>query len=123
MRKFAWLLSLVLLFAAFPVVSATLPTKVTIGAAAKKQPAVQFDHTKHVTRARSCDQCHHDSKGLTAAKGTPRKCTACHLDPKDKAPSMREMSLTRNPFHMRCLGCHKTGKKGPVACAGCHVKK
>lgn len=123
MRKTAWAFSLVLLFVAFPAHSATPPKKVTIGAAAKKQPAVPFDHTAHVTRARNCQQCHHDSPGLTAAKGTAKKCTGCHLDPKDKAPGMREMSLTKNPFHVRCLGCHKTGRKGPVACAGCHVKK
>jgi len=58
-----------------------------------------------------------------ADKVDVKKCSQCHLDPKDKAPTMREMSLTKNPFHIRCIGCHKAQKKGPIVCTGCHVKK
>ena len=104
-----------------------MPSTVTINAAAKKQPAVTFAHDKHVTRAKTCDTCHHTNKGMTkdTAKDV-KKCTSCHLDPKAaNVPSMREMSLTKNPFHIKCINCHKTAtpKKGPVACTGCHVKK
>ena len=101
------------------------PATTTISAAAKKQPAVPFAHEKHVTRAKSCDTCHHTDKGLTKETDkNVKKCSACHLDPaKPTTPSMREMSLQKNPFHMLCINCHKTGKKGPVACTGCHVKK
>lgn len=101
------------------------PATITISAAAKKQPPVPFPHEKHAKLAKSCDMCHHTQKGLKA-EGTGvkvAKCSTCHLDPKGKVPGMREMSLTKNPFHIRCLSCHKEQKKGPTACTGCHVKK
>ena len=101
------------------------PVNVVINAAAKKQPAVPFSHEKHGKLVKTCDTCHHTQKGLTTDQGTKVvKCTTCHLDPKDaKIPSMREMSMTKNPFHERCIACHKEQKKGPTACTGCHVKK
>ena len=106
------------------------PATVTIGAAAKKQSPVVFSHEKHIARSKSCDVCHHTNKGLTAAteaKAKIEKCSACHLDPKDaKVPSMREMNMQKNPFHVACVKCHKegvAGKKGPVVCTGCHPKK
>jgi len=100
------------------------PATLKIDEAAKKQPAVTFAHDKHTARAKSCDTCHHTQKGLKTDEGVKVvKCSTCHLDPKDKAPSMREMSLTKNPFHIRCISCHKEQKKGPVVCTGCHVKK
>ena len=124
MRLCAPVLVLSLLLAAAPALAHHGPATVTIGAAAKKQPAVPFPHEKHAKLAKSCDTCHHKQKGLTTDEGTKVvKCSTCHLDPKDKAPSMREMSLTKNPFHIRCVACHKEQKKGPTACAGCHVKK
>lgn len=100
------------------------PVTIKIDAAAKKQPAVSFTHEKHAKLAKSCDSCHHTQKGLTADKDTKVvKCSTCHLDPKDaKTPGMREMSMTKNPFHTRCVACHKEQKKGPVACTGCHKK-
>lgn len=104
------------------------PATVTIDEAQKKQPPVTLAHEKHSTKlVKSCDTCHHMQKGLTADKATASnvmKCSKCHLDPKDaKVPSMREMALTKNPFHIRCINCHKEQKKGPTACTGCHVKK
>lgn len=99
------------------------PVTLTIDAAASKQPAVKFSHEKHAKVAKSCDTCHHTQKGLKSDTEKVVKCTTCHLNPKDKAPSMREVSLTKNPFHTRCIACHKAQKKGPVACTGCHLKK
>ena len=102
------------------------PKTVKIDAAQKKQPAVTFNHELHATKhAKSCDTCHHTQKGLKSDEGTKVvKCSTCHLDPKDpaKIPSMREMSLTKNPLHVRCIDCHKEQKKGPTACATCHKK-
>jgi hypothetical protein len=122
MKKITLLLT-VLAFVAVSAFGAKPPATVTIDAAAKKQPAVKFAHDKHITRAKTCDQCHHDSKGLTAdSKVEVKKCSACHLGPKPPVPSMREMSLTKNPFHIKCLGCHKEGKKGPTKCTECHIK-
>ncbi|HUP62393.1 MAG TPA: cytochrome c3 family protein [Thermoanaerobaculia bacterium] len=103
------------------------PATVKIDTAAKKQPPVSFNHAKHGdTLVKSCDTCHHTNKGLTKAqtdKVDVKKCSECHLEAKGKVPSMREMSLTKNPMHIRCLNCHKEQKKGPTACTGCHVKK
>jgi hypothetical protein len=100
------------------------PANVTLDDAAKKQPGVPFSHEKHATKlVKSCDTCHHTQKGLKSESEKVVKCSTCHLDPKDKAPSMREMSLTKNPFHVRCIACHKEQKKGPTVCKDCHVKK
>ena len=102
------------------------PTTIKLDATAKKQPPVPFNHAKHGdTLAKTCDTCHHTNKGLTKAqtdKVDVKKCSECHLDPKGNVPSMREMSLTKNPMHIRCIGCHKEQKKGPTVCNKCHVK-
>ena len=100
------------------------PKSITIKAAAKKQPAVTFNHDLHGAKlVKTCETCHHTEKGLTATTDAKvKKCTTCHLDPKDAAPSMREMSLTKNPFHSLCLDCHKKAKKGPTTCVACHKK-
>jgi hypothetical protein len=69
--------------------------------------------------------CHHTNEGLTAdSGGEVEKCTACHLDPEDAAtPSCSEMSPKKNPYHLNCMGCHKTEGKGPTKCDDCHAKK
>ncbi len=126
MRKLVPSLGFAFLFAA-GVALAHYPTTLKIDEAAKKQPPVTFDHAKHGdTLVKSCDTCHHTQKGLTKAqtdKVDVKKCSACHLNPaKATIPSMREMAPTKNPFHIRCVACHKAEKKGPVACTGCHKK-
>lgn len=106
------------------VAVAAVPGKVSINQAVSKQGPVAFDHGKHAAAVKTCDTCHHTQKGLTKdTKGEVKKCAACHLDAKDKVPSAREMSMTKNPYHIKCIGCHKTEKKGPTACNGCHAKK
>lgn len=125
-------MALVLCFAiAGAVLAHTGPETIVIKAAAKKQPPVTFAHAKHghVHAKQKCDTCHHTNKGLTETSATPevvktvKPCSSCHLDPKDpKVPSMREMSLTRNPLHTRCITCHKEQKKGPTVCKDCHKK-
>lgn len=100
------------------------PESVTINAAASKQPGVVFPHAKHMTAVAKCETCHHTDKGLT--KDTDKdvkKCSACHLNPKDaNVPNMADMSMSKNPFHVRCVGCHKAEKKGPTLCKDCHKK-
>lgn len=99
------------------------PDKVKIDAAAKKQPGVTFPHAEHVKGVDSCDTCHHTNKGLTAKSDKDvKKCSSCHLNPKDNAPSMSEMSPKKNPFHVLCVGCHKEQGKGPTVCKECHAK-
>lgn len=103
------------------------PSKLTINAAAKKQPGVPFAHDQHATTlVKSCEKCHHTNKGLTSdtvSKMKVEKCSACHLDPKTPTvPSMRDASPQKNPFHSLCIGCHKEQKKGPTVCKNCHKK-
>jgi len=125
MRRIASL-CLVLFCLLATIALAHYPGKVKVDVAAKKQPPVMFDHAKHGdTLVKSCDTCHHKNKGLTKAQADKidvKKCSDCHLEAKGNVPSMREMSLTKNPLHIRCIGCHKEQKKGPTACNKCHVK-
>ncbi|MHB0968966.1 MAG: cytochrome c3 family protein [Thermoanaerobaculia bacterium] len=125
MKKTFFVTAIVLCLVASVGFAAGVPTDVTIKAAAAKQPAVNFPHAKHVATVKTCDTCHHTDKGLTAAKAAEVKpCMSCHLDPKNGEPSAREMSMTKNPFHMMCVKCHKaeTEKKGPTVCKDCHKK-
>ena len=130
MRKVLNLTMLATIIFAAQLAFAHYPGTVNIDQAKSKQPSVTFNHAKHGDGlAKSCDTCHHNNKGLTKAdadKVDVKKCASCHLNPKDaKIPSMREASLTKNPMHIRCIGCHKSttaAKKGPVACTGCHKK-
>jgi hypothetical protein len=117
----------ILLCAAAPIASTqVIPKSVTIQPAVK-QPAVTFNHEKHsTTLVKTCETCHHMNKGMTKAtlaKSKVVKCSTCHLNPKGAVPSMREISPTKNPFHKRCITCHKEQKKGPTVCKDCHVKK
>ena len=128
MRKLVPSLGFLFAFVA-AVALAHYPATIKIGEAAKKQPPVTFDHAKHGDKlVKTCGTCHHTQKDLTKAlndanKIDVKKCSACHLDPKDaKVPSMREMAMTKNPFHIRCISCHKEGKKGPTVCTQCHKK-
>lgn len=126
MRKLSASIGTALVFIAAAAI-AHYPATLKIDEAAKKQPAVTFDHAKHGDKlAKSCDTCHHTQKGLTKEQTNTvdvKKCSECHLDPKDaKVPGMREMAMTKNPFHMACIACHKEQKKGPIACTGCHKK-
>jgi hypothetical protein len=100
------------------------PDKIVIDDAVAKQPAVPFDHGKHAqTLVKSCDTCHHTSKGLKTDEGTKvPSCASCHLEPKGAVGSIREASLTKNPYHQLCIGCHKGEKKGPTLCKDCHKK-
>jgi len=97
------------------------PETVVIKEAAAKKPPVTFPHKAHFDRA-ACGDCHHTQKDLKAGAAVEVKpCSACHLDPqKPETPSMREMSLSKNPFHKLCIDCHKSKAKGPSKCAECH---
>ncbi|HUF77551.1 MAG TPA: cytochrome c3 family protein [Thermoanaerobaculia bacterium] len=100
------------------------PDKVVIDAAQAKRSVVTFPHAEHVKNAPDCTTCHHTAKGLTATSGQEvASCASCHLDPeKAETPSIREMSLKKNPYHMVCIDCHKEETKGPTKCDDCHPK-
>ncbi len=103
-------------------VAVQLPETVTLDKAKNKQAPVVMPHKAHADKY-ACDTCHHTQKGLTAKVTEVKSCAACHLNPeKPETPSMREMSLTKNPFHKLCIDCHKKEAKGPTKCAECHKK-
>lgn len=99
-----------------------VPENVTLDKAKNKQAPVVMPHKAHADKY-ACDTCHHTQKGLTAEAAEVKPCSSCHLDPeKPETPSMREMSLSKNPFHKLCIDCHKKEAKGPSKCAECHKK-
>jgi len=101
-----------------------IPDEIVIKEAQAKQAPVTFPHAKHATElVKSCDTCHHTNEGMTAKSDVqPQACSECHLDPEGDVPSMRQMSLKKNPFHITCINCHKEETKGPSKCNECHVK-
>ena len=98
-------LVLLCLFATFAL--AHYPTTVKVDTAQKKQPPVPYNHAKHGdTLVKSCDTCHHTHKGLTKAQVDTidvKKCSECHLEPQGQIGTMADLSLTKNPMHVRCI--------------------
>ncbi len=111
------------------------PEHITIDACASKKAPVEFPHQAHF-EVTDCVTCHHTAEGLTletAADMEVAACASCHAEPeKADTPLCSEKSLKKNPFHIACVGCHKTEKKaakaegkdfkGPTSCKGCHPK-
>lgn len=108
------------------------PEEITIDACMNKKSAVTFPHATHF-KTIECATCHHKQQELTLKKAQEgmevKRCTGCHKDPEEAdAPSCTEMSLKKNPFHVRCIGCHKERKEegkenpGPIKCGDCHPK-
>lgn len=91
-----------------------------------KKPAVTFPHKTHVDAKIACNKCHHTQADLKAG-GKAEACSKCHVAPeKATTPKCAEMSMTKNPFHITCVGCHKdevaknAASKAPTKCDGCH---
>ena len=132
MRKFVQSLLVVMTATVVLVaLAAEIPETITIDDCTAKKEAVQFPHKAHFELT-DCTTCHHTSEGLTlktAADMEVAKCSSCHAAPEDKAvPDCAQMSLTKNPFHIACVGCHKehakenADTKAPTKCNQCHVK-
>ncbi len=132
MRKFNVLLIFVLLAGLAAMAYAEgIPEKITIDGCAKKKAAVVFPHKAHF-EVTKCETCHHKSKGLTAenfAEMDIKACAVCHLNPeKADTPNCSKSSKKLNPFHLRCVKCHKETKakdaatKAPTKCKQCHPK-
>ena len=54
--------------------------------------------------------------------GGKLKCVNCH----NSEFTNPELRKAKDVFHARCQGCHKAGvdgKKGPLSCNSCHIKK
>lgn len=116
----------------FTAAAADAPETATLQGCGTKQPPVTFPHAKHVELTK-CGTCHHTQADLTAESTEEvATCVSCHKDPEDaKTPSCAEMSPTKNPYHINCMGCHKESVKkdaslkgkAPTVCKECHVKK
>ncbi len=87
----------------------------------KAKGPVNFDHQKHFKAKpeTKCIDCHH--------KGKNEGCTTCHKQAQEKIGTCADMSPTKNPFHVKCIACHKAEAAkfpaAPVKCDGCHIKK
>ena len=88
---------------------------IVIDKAQAKKPPVTFPHKAH-QETNACVVCHHTAKGPDDAES----CFKCHgQDPNIPDPS--QMSSKKNPFHIRCVGCHKEVAAGPTKCKECHT--
>lgn len=99
------------------------PETATIDDCVNKKAAVEFPHAAH-WEVTECTTCHHTQEGLTAdnAEGV-ETCGSCHTEPEAaETPKCSEMSLTKNPFHIGCVNCHKEQAAGPTKCDECHPK-
>ncbi len=109
--------------------AATPPEKITIKDCVAKKTAVEFPHGIHA-KAHECKTCHHTQPTLSlTSTDKVEACGTCHVTPeKAETPKCSEMSLTKNPFHMLCVKCHKeelakkADTKAPTKCEQCHVK-
>ena len=113
---------------AMPTLAATAkdaPTDATIDACAAKKSAVEFPHAAHFELT-ECTTCHHTNEGLTADSDMEvEACATCHQNPEAaETPDCSQMSLSKNPFHITCVTCHKESgsEAAPTKCDGCHPK-
>jgi len=105
------------------------PESVTIDACMAKKSAVVFPHATHVG-VTECATCHHTDEGITAeSEMEVAACTSCHQAPEGEGiPDCAQMSMSKNPYHITCLGCHKekvaadAASPAPTKCDGCHPK-
>jgi hypothetical protein len=87
---------------------------IVIDKAQAKKSAVTFPHKAHQDRT-DCVVCHHTAKGADDSES----CFKCHgVNPDIPDPS--QMSSKKNPFHIKCIGCHKEEAAGPTKCKQCH---
>lgn len=99
------------------------PEVITLGACMDKKAAVEFPHKVHFDTI-ECTTCHHTQEGLSADSDMEvESCGSCHLEPEDEGtPACSEMSTKKNPYHIKCVSCHKEQAAGPTKCDECHPK-
>lgn len=93
---------------------ATPPEIIVIDKAQARKAPVTFPHADHAA-VNDCVICHHTAKAPEEAVS----CFTCHgQDP--AAPDPTVSSKKKNPFHIRCIGCHTESEAGPTKCSQCH---
>lgn len=105
------------------------PEKTTIDDCVVKKTAVAFPHAAHA-KTLECKVCHHNQETLKAdSTEVVKPCGECHTKvEKPETPACSEMSMTKNPFHITCVKCHKEelakkpDTKAPTKCDQCHPK-
>lgn len=92
-----------------------------------QRPALVFPHERHTAVIDDCLRCHHDFDQYGVNTGSEGgKCSECHL--KDPSPEDNPVPLVA-AFHTMCKSCHqkvvvdRSGRKLPVMCGQCHVRK
>lgn len=100
------------------------PVDITIDDCVAKKSAVAFPHELHFEKY-ECSTCHHTQENLTKDTADQAKpCSECHMEPeKASTPICSQMSPKKNPFHIKCVSCHKEEKAGPTKCNDCHPKE
>ena len=112
--------------------SADPPEEITLESCGDTQASVTFPHKAHFENV-ECTTCHHSQEGLTleAAQGgmAVETCSSCHVEPEEEStPNCAERGRTKNPFHIRCVGCHRESTaedetlSAPTKCTECHPK-
>ena len=115
-RKFIVMLAVMALATAFIGTLAMADNHViVIDKAQAKKPPVTFPHKAHQEK-NDFVVCHHTAKSPDESKS----CFECHGQNPD-IPDPSQMSAKKNPFHIKCVGCHKEQAKGPTKCKQCHV--
>jgi hypothetical protein len=125
----AVVLTLALAPAVIAATASEAPETTTIDDCVIKKAAVEFPHKTHADQI-ECATCHHTQEGLTAdsTEEVPA-CGSCHNEPEAAdTPICSQMSKSKNPFHISCVGCHKEklaadeAFAGPTKCTECHPK-
>ena len=111
--------------AGMTVIAGEAPETATIDDCVNKKAAVEFPHAAHF-EVTECATCHHTQTDLTAdtvGGMEVQTCGTCHTTPEDaETPVCSQMSLSKNPYHITCVGCHKEQGAGPSKCDECHPK-
>lgn len=142
-----WLIGGVLMIALTmaPAVSSAkaVPDSIKLDSLVQLYEKVDFNHTKHISIVKDCEQCHHHTTGtLVQDKNCVRchknsgatavvACRGCHSIQTFSAAALREKNKNayhmdklslKGAYHQGCMGCH-TKSGGPTGCQDCHALK
>ena len=142
-----WLIGGVLMIALTMAPAASsakaMPDSIKLDSLVQLYEKVDFNHTKHISIVKDCEQCHHHTTGtLVQDKNCVRchknsgatavvACRGCHSIQTFSAAALREKNKNayhmdklslKGAYHQGCMGCHKKSG-GPTGCQDCHALK